>query len=775
MAGLAEVSAQAGDRDGELLALLELIPAHRRAVAAGDRKAQRRLDDALERLQEVDPFPGRADSITARHREVYAELAREYMAEGWHNNALHAWRAFLDATVPGSPEHAEARAAVREVLAVGGDDVAEAGLGELEPRDAAWIEEHDKRTAKWSRAARFETPHYRIKTNAGWEIGSMAAAAMERVHAFYREIWGIVPDPAPERVPDGLRDISITPIDLNIYADHAEYVKRAGAVEWSGGQYTGSSVDTYDHGVRGTMSTLFHEASHQFMREAVGSVPSFVNEGVACLFEGIELLSNGSVRRDLPVMGRLDPLAKELKERYGGVLREVMGGTDAGKNDPEFYKYRWGVFYFLRMYVDEQGHYVYRDRLEDYIYDFKKGAPGDMVQHFTEWFVTGLPEAGVRTFDEFEDRWRKWILDLSSELRESDKRLDSYVESGEIALTRDDAEAAERFYGRALDIDAWHVEALWGMAEACRLLGRDDRATLHYRRYLMVAPRHHVRRGPAGQHLQDLDERTHRFAAASEVFAERMLELVHLYEDEGMPRSALRCAGILVERAPHHDQAREAVARLSEATGRSLHRWQRLYNGFDLDGWYSTDPEGSFEAVPGAEEPDEDGAWDRGHLVSSWSGGGAEPGAAIYRTLFLRRPVSGDWALRATLETDKDWQIVGLCFGARDSDDFDAIVLRNRERTIKNSVDYGTFDGGWTFRGDGSMRREFDPYRGVELLVEVKGREVFVTIDGTPLKPMVGGRERASMKYPLGALRGDIGLITSPGTTRFRDLELLAR
>ena len=59
--------------------------------------------------------------------------------------------------------------------------------------------------------------------------------------------------------------------------------------------------------------------------------------------------------------------------------------------------------------------------------------------------------------------------------------------------------------------------------------------------------------------------------------------------------------------------------------------------------------------------------------------------------------------------------------------------------------------------------------------ITVRGREVSVSLNGVPVKPIVGGREQPSLKYPLGALRGDVGLLVSRGTTRFTDIRLLAR
>ncbi len=776
--GLADAAKNRKDADGELVALLELDAIRALAAAAGNATAERDRGKAAERIARLDPHPGEAQSILDEYSDAMATLGEAYLEQGWYANAQLAWSSRLSLCAPGSEAHAQAVAALARVLKEGGDDVAQVGLapGALDGgKDETWIEDHDKRTRKWSKATQWETPHYRIKTNAGWRLGAGAAAVMERVHAFYREVWGIMPDPPPARPPEGLREITVPPIEVNIYGDHEEYIKRSGAPEWSGGVFTGSEVATYDHGASGsyraTYNTLFHEASHQFMNVAVGSVPSFVNEGVACLFEGIEILSNGSIRRDLPVKGRLGPLANELDSGQFLGLAEVMGGKDARSNEPEFYKYRWGVFYFLRMYVDEQGEYVYRDALQSYIYEFKKGSPGDMVEHFTEHFIEGVKVPGITTFDDFEKVWRQWIIDLQEELRTNDKRLDDYKKRAKLASVKKEYEAARRFFEKALDIDPDDLDAIYGLAKACGELDQDDRAVGLLRKFLDRAPEGDKRRREAAVRVGELDEHDDDFLDARRVLAGGMSGLARDYEDGGMPLVAMHWARAVLDVDPLEPSTRALVGRLERETGRSIIRWQRLFNGFDIEGWYAGEGEGNFLV--------EDGA-----LVSDWArvdaGAQGEPaagsGVSLYRTLFLDRPVDGDWTLEARIQTTSEWEIVGLCFGTAATDDFEAIVLRKTGGPSgRNNVDFGTFGGDWSFRGDGSMKANYDPVKGVTMRIEVRGRQVSVTLDGELVKPIVGGKPLPSMKYPLGALRGDVGLITSKGTTRFTGLRLLGR
>ncbi len=771
-AGLAEATRAQGDRDAEAFWLTEWIEQLVPLVADGDPRLARDLDKARARLTELDPLAGRAEALLAEYGAAQGALAAGYLEAGLYANALAAAERQLAVEPPASAGRLAARALVARVLSEGGDDVA----GAFDPatagpqRDEEWIAEHDRKTAKWGSAARWETPHYRTKTNAGWRIGSEASTVMEKVHAYYREVWGIVPDPPPRQVPEGLRDLTVPPIDLNIYADRAEYLKRTGSPEWSGGVYTGSAVETWDtsgdgRGSKGTLRTLFHEASHQFMDVAVGDVPSFVNEGIACLFEGIELLSNGSIRRDLPVPHYLVPLAAAIRDGTALSIADVTGGTDAGKNEPEFYKYRWGVMYFLRMYVDEQGTYPYRDRQLEYIWSFKRGAPGNMVEHFSEFFVTGTPVAGIATLADFEERWRQWILALDEELRTADKRLDEYRKKGRLAALKGQAGTAANFWRRALEIDPEDLDALLGLGEACDELGQPDRALASLRRFVDLAPEDDPRRAGADARAGRLDPLDASWREARRSLSGGMAALALEYEQQGLPRLALRSGrrALLADR--FDASARALVDRLERETGLSVDRWQRLDNGFDLSGWYAAG-EGAADTFRATRKGIES---DTARLEQPAVAD--EAGASLYQTLFVDRAVDGDWTLEARIVASEAWEIAGLVFGARDADHFEAIVLRRTGDEV-NNVDFGSFDGGWTFRGDGSVKANYDARQGVVLRIEARGPRVAVRLNGDLVRPIVDRQAVDALKYPLAALRGDVGLLASRGVTLFSEIRL---
>ncbi len=773
--GLADAARAAGDVDAEIQALTELSGVLQRSIALGRKELERRRAEVEARLAEIDPLRPRADELLAAYSEAQRQLALDYEAEGFPANAITAWGLRQRLELPASPGRVEAAAAIDRLRQDSPAYVAmrfNPGII-LDPRDEAWIEELDKRSAKFSNALKAETPHYRIKTNAGWNMLQAAQTAMEQVHAFYREIWGIVPDPKPKKVPEGLREIAIPLLTVQIFATRDEYIHRTGSgkSDWSGGHYNGSEVNTYDHGEGGgqngipaTMRTLFHEASHQFMRECVGGAPSFVNEGVASLFEGIELLPNGEVRRDLPVLHYLMPLADALAE---GSAMSLRGVFNALENKPELYKCRWGVFYFLRMYVDESGRYPFRDRLVDYIYEFKRGELGDLVEHFEQFFLAPAALPGLEDFDAFERTWREWILGLDEELKASDKRLVAFKKQARTEL-RYGAGKALDLCEKALDIDPDDLETLHIVALAADSLEQKDRALATWRRVLEACDAEDPRRAEALARVAALDPLGSRWSDARRDLAGGMAALALDRDAAGQPLMAMTAARSVLEVEPFDASARALVSRLERDTGKTVVRWERLFNGFDLQGWWGV--EGGKEAFSVR-----DGALLCDSSKAPKGGPNAPTDGITYHALLCTRQVQGDWAFEATLKTGKEWQIAGLVFGAKDGSHYEAVVLR-KGTDGANRVDYGSFaEGMWTFpRNDGALKTAADPVAGARLRIEVRGRQVSVFLDEQRLEPVAGGKKVPSIRYPLSALRGDIGLLGSRGTTTFTDVRLRA-
>ena len=795
LTGLANAARAGGDVDQEILARTELLAALTKAVARGQKEQEKPLAEARARLAVIDPSLDKRESLLLEYSESQKQLAQEYEAAGFPANSVLAWDRRLHMCTPGSPEYNEAVDAIDRLRRTAPDYVGERfdpGVVK-EERDEAWIAEQDKRSAQFSSCLKAETPHYRIKTNAGWRMLQAAASAMELVQAFYREIWGVLPDPPPEHPPEGLREVHVPHLDVQIFKTRDEYIHRTGTgkSDWSGGHYNGAEVNTYDQGQGGgkngipaTMHVLFHEASHQFMGECVGGTPSFVNEGVASLFEGIEILPNGEVRRDLPVMNYLIPLSEALRKGNAMKLRDVF---KAHENEPELYKYRWGVFYFVRMYVDSGGRYPFRDRLDDYIYDFKRGDLGNLDDHFESFFLAPAKIPGLTTFDEFEATWKDWILGLDDEIKASDKRLAQYRARALSVCKQEPAEALP-FCERALDIDPDDLDTLYATAVSCDGMDQKDRAVATWRHVLELIDDTDPRRKEGQGVVAKLDPLNDAWTASRSALAGGMAALAIEHDQAGRKLTAMSMAHTVLTVDNFEPAARAMTTRLERETGRSIVRWERLYNGFDLNGWYAAEGGEAFLPKEGAivcdsaalaaalakaaEEADRENGKDKDKEPAPAP---AEDEGITYQALLCTRQVSGDFTFTAHIKTKAEWQIVGLVFGAKDTSHYEAIVLRHGDDGV-NRVDFGAFaEGAWIHpHTDGALKAQYDPAKGVDLRVEVRGRQVKVIIDGQPLQAIVGKKYVPAVKYPLAALRGDIGLLGSNGTTTFSDVRLQA-
>jgi Domain of Unknown Function (DUF1080) len=799
MTGLADAAQKAGNVDEEILARTELVDALARAVALGQIDEEKTLAAARERLAAIDPTLDRRETLLAQYSEAQRDLAIDYEAAALWANAVAAWARRMNSCNAGTPERLEAIDSIDRLRKSGPGYVAlrfDPGVVK-EDRDEAWIAEQDRKSQQFSACLKAETPHYRIKTNAGWRMLQAAATTMELVQAFYREIWGLQPDPLPAKPDPNLREVHISRLDIQIFKNRDEYIHRVGEgkVDWSGGHYNGAELNTYDQGEGGgkngipaTLGVLFHEASHQFMSEGVGSTPSFVNEGVASLFEGIQVLPNGEVRRDLPVMGRLIPLADALRNGTAMPLRDVFG---AHENEPKLYDYRWGVFYFVRMYVDSRGFYPFRDRLDEYIYEFKRGELGNLADHFTEFFLTPSNIDGLRTFDEFEATWKTWIMGLDDEIKQSDKRLAQF-RARALSVCKQEPGEALPFCERALDIDPDDMDTLYATAVSCDGLDETDRALATWRRVMEMMEEKDPRLKEGAARVAKLDPLASQWNEARASLAGGMAALALEHAEAGRPLTAMSLAHRVLRVDNLEPSARALTTRLERETGRSIIRWERLYNGFDLKGWYGAEGGAAFSPEPdgiecstanqqkardraGEEAEDEDGRKKKKKDKDEAPAPAPVEEGITYQALLCTREVAGDFTFEATIQTAQEWQIVGLIFGSKDKDHYEAIVLRKGDDGLPR-VDHGSFaDGAWIHpHTDGAVKAEYDPSKGVHLRVAVRGRDVAVFIDGKPLQAIVGKKFTTGVKYPLAALRGDIGLLGSNGTATFRDVRLQA-
>jgi hypothetical protein len=164
--------------------------------------------------------------------------------------------------------------------------------------------------------------------------------------------------------------------------------------------------------LQGTLETLFHEGSHQFMSAFVkgNEVPTWFNEGTACFFEGAQAMTDGRVLWPDVARGRLSVLTNYLYQDNGPKLAEVLAYPGPGSYPGNFYCFGWGLVYFLQQWEDpETLRYAYRPLYRRYL-DESMGHPTEGLQLFEQIILGEDDPLGHGDLAAFEKTWKDWIL-----------------------------------------------------------------------------------------------------------------------------------------------------------------------------------------------------------------------------------------------------------------------------------------------------------------------------------------------------------------------------
>jgi tetratricopeptide (TPR) repeat protein len=761
-----ELAKRKDDRDRAVYALHHWLTVARKRKPALPHK---QLTDADKELLALDPEAKTWSTLAAGYVAELLKVGKDYerrkdllAALGVYQHALQvdgentlAKAAIINIRRTGGSE-----VAVEDVFAGGGDPTA--GLSE------AKLAEADKKHASWDNAWTKDGNNYSYKTNAGFMVLETSSIAMEQMNRFYRKFFHFQEDGG--KTPK---------IEIRIFKTRDEYLKLgSNPVEWSGGQFTGSAVETYVGGatgketIRDMYRTLFHEAAHQFVSLAIPFVPGWLNEAYASFFEGCSILSNGSVDWNKPAMHRLFPLAARLERGFMASASEDIKDSSGEWKDPEkaptlrivvqgdyewgppWYAPTWGVVYFLYNYRDDKGRAVYRDLLHEYALSFRRGRPKDPIAHFEEVVLAGKGSK-VKSIDELNTIWRDWILELRDRASGRSAVGDELLRFGDEALARNEREQALAFYEEARDNRPDDLDLL---AKVCKLLDDmklESRAAGAYREFkrqleLRGETTSNRYQNAVGR-MHALDPLLKQYTQVKAKLAEQGLALAKRYEAAGLPTMAL----LVAHRMSGDFSVPEALAYytdLAQRTGKTLARWRVAYDEHSLAGW-SSNTEGyeAYGETIRAEIPPDDSA-----------------GMGKYLTKQLIADVAfdGDFSLEAEMRTEADGEggfrgtFMGLCFGVKDISNFHAVILHP-----KGFIDISTNRGGaWQFH---EHRPTAVGNRWCKLRIDVAGQDVDVYLDGLYLR---------SMTFPgADTLRGSFGLISGVGRALYRNVRMLAR
>lgn len=752
------------------------------------RRAQKKNSTEVKALQNrliaIDPIAADWFKMRDKHLAEILKIALAYDKEKRPHSAIRMYRQALAF----EPDHAEAKAAIERISARPDASLAETA----KPKDlladvsAEFIREHDAKHSEWKTRSKLDRDNYVTQTDAGYEVMVRTGEAMEQMSRFYRKFFDYAADVEKGGVPK---------IDVLIFKNREEYLELGSGppVEWSGGQFTGGSVETYidKGGFEGMVSVLFHEAAHQYVSLAT-SASGWLNEGLASFFEGTRILANGTVLMNYPANHRLFPLRDRMKN---GWMEDHTDGIDPNNASaepttaptweiilenkypwgPAWYAPTWGVVYFLYNYQDPlDGRFVYRAAFDTFI-DSSGGRTGDGAIRNFEETVLGNPSrvtegyggksqfALPTTCAELNGIWKKWIEEIANEQSGQGNTKKPWLTWAECAMIRDEIDVATEHFEKGTVAEPTNVELHVEFGK--HLLGNvknPDRATKVLLQALLLLeadPKPDLERIEAVEDLlMKADPKRSDAKRLRKALQQSTEDIVRRYIDSGSPLIAMHLASRFgTEFAnPSLFVLFEEAARKAS---RSVSHWELAYNERDLKGWA-----GSKESwTPyGAELFGRLGDY----VANNWD----------YDFLTCDKVSSGDYSIDVELYADPGANAYcGVVFGRKSAETFHSFILypgheANQEKgriARPTWVDLSTFFGAnankvWRHYQAPTERRGWRRLR-----LDITGSLVDAWFDGEFLGTQDFGGEDV--------LRGSFGLITGRGVCRFRNVKVWFR
>jgi len=769
MAGLVEVARERRDHDEEVFFLHAYVNKASK-IKRLDRTERDRLRRFQKALAEADPYLGKVESYRKAHLRRLLMLGFEHLKKG----RFHVAKTIFEEVIHLSPNSEEAKEAFHRIETEGGNELAverPQGVEDLfSDVTQEWIQKQNALHNIWDKAWKKKLENFTVITDAGYEVLEVLSVALDQMDGFYRVFYD-------HKVKGG----NLPHIQVKVFKDRDEFMLIGKPnVDWAAGYYNGSAIVMYDprgsqagdarsdqepsRSMRGMIQTMAHELSHHFVSIAKGGgLPGWFNEGLASFFEGTRLLSNGKVKWNLVAAHRLRPLVDYLKSSGSPKLADVI----ACKVDDYrvFYPYGWGLVYFMYNYENAEGEYPYRKILNEYRELYVGGV--DHLERFELFIIEKAAIPGIATFEDFEATFRDFIFQVNEEYMGRSEVGLKYLARADAFMAVEKFEQAQLFYEKALNKIEDDPNILWKLAVVLEVLGEIDRAIGTYRSFINSSEFHGIGDDPriadAKEKIEKLDPLADRFKKVRTQFEADVLAVAKGYRDAELYMMALVTARELAVADNPSILARDFYLDIEEQCGKTLEMWQVAFNERDLKGWYGEDVSGQFRVdgdrllghVTDADLPEE---LRKGPLTG---GAKARQESTIpYKIFFLDREIRGDFSLDAEIRTVSGCDLYGLCFGARSTDAFQALLLKH-----DGNLDISTFDGAWFIRRH--IPTFIDPSEWNRLRVDIRGNVLKVSLNDQLVE---------ELEYDGAAqLRGDVGILVGRGDAEYRNIRFLER
>lgn len=708
-----------------------------------------------QRMADLDPLSRKDEAVLAAYAATLLDLGRDCVSRKLWVNAVGMYT-----RCRGTPSAAAAEAALAkiyedkhtvEALLDSGLDVP------IKPkkrsgaaRDAA---AQDKKHESWDKAWQIKGDCYTINTNLPRDLAEQMSIAMEQMNRFYRKVFKV-----KELGGNTARVV------LNVYRTRAEFdahEKENGkpvAKEVKGFFSPGElKVVTYDPRDEGSTladlwSTLFHESSHQFTHMiSADLIPAWLNEGTASYFEGARLLPNGAAETNLVPPDRLWELKIHLDEGKP-TLKDVVSYFQPGSYPGEYYPFGWSLVYFFLNYENDKSQRIYEPLYRDYMAAYKSGGKHDVVGRFVDFFVTKAKDPAVKNFDDFEKRWKAWMLDLHAVYFGGQEKADVLIARGRKQRTNKAYESAVESFRWALRKRPNDVVATFELGDVLATLKQNDSALFQFQAAIRgvraMADPSKMPTGSDKTGAQLSTEAQARIVKLNKDFGEKLAKVedgfvstatatAKAYSDKGLSLFALsfldRCEKSFGESRALSD----VYTSLRGKNNLDVRRWQRLPVSDDLAAWTGSDRfKGGANAIHAAKD-----------------GGGF---------LFLKEQPELPYRLETRIECGNpaDFCLPGVIFGLNDdSAKIQAILVMPPGIVVASE-----FDGGWNEKADeaiGTLQPE--QFKSFTLALEVGDEGIELFVDGQSI---------GKKAYPPEKLRGAIGIYAESGDFTFKDLRL---
>ncbi len=640
-----------GDKDGELAALYQALEANEQLHSDDEEVREKRQRLILARLGVAD----KEVKALWRQRDQYlAELSEVLRLYGVNQKRFRNALDVAGRILFFRPDHSLANQIVHDIRNGADEELERYAAEALARRDLrrprGFRREWSRAHASWDQAGTAETRGYVVRSNIGYETLQRAATTLEQISFFYREFYGTS--------YRGTTDVFLyrTREEFERYAAASDLDRRKSVRGFLSTSVRGRrfafelySYDPLDDGLPREFldEVLFHEASHQYMKLASSSwdTPSWLDEGMACYFEGARVDAEGNVEVGLPAYRRLSSLVQLL----GRDARPLRGTIAARQLSAEQYAVAWGLVYYLHHCRTDDGALPYRACLKEAI-GFSRELEGEPAQVFHR---AVLQKVGV-PLDEFERDWVAWIRILDRFERDATvaarldfERAQEWLEGGEI-------EAAQEAFVRARLRDPDDPRPYVGLARILASAADDDRALLAARRAREIAAHAGDEASivAASALVESLDRGgVPRLDAAERKYREKVMKHVDRLLADGRPKAAVEVARRFLDSVLGGEGSRDVARVACRADPGAVARVLVPFDGESLFGLIASQNDVSVAD---------------GGLVASSSGD--RPA-----TVFLEEPIAPAFDLEGELAMSDTAAVLGFCAtlpGARETRGF---------------------------------------------------------------------------------------------------------